>query len=700
MASGTYYFDSNNGRLSYKAEWTTVVEYDESSHNYGYYDEVTMNIYAKTTDGSDYTLGSPGSTYTTNYGYDGWDNTATHAITSSNNKITGDWKSIDSIHLWMILRNGTYGAKQLNFYWNGPGGSSSWTIILDTLLEDGTVVTSIPSLISASQSVNIGDEATIVLSVASTSFSHIVRYSLDNGKTKITIGDEYRTDTTIKWVVPDAFYQYIPEAKSGKIYLYVDTYNQYKEFIGTNSTSLTAFTVEADCIPELNPVIYDSNDFTVSLTGDSSKLIAYKSLVSYTANATAKKYALPTTVIVKNGSQTLNGETNTFEKCITNDFRFTVVDSRGYSASVLVTPPMIDYVQLTCGLIVEPPSVDGEMTFTINGNYYDDVIGNAVNSLHVYYRFKAYGGEFGDWVETEYEITSNKYTATVTLTGLDYTIPYTVEAYAVDLFGNIYAPSETITTIPVFDWGIGDFSMNVPMTVHGSLTVNGDVTVTGAINGTQGSGGSGGVHYGICETPSDTTAKLVTCGTFSSLSNGSSIRVKFGYANNVDAPSLSVNGTGTAPIKRYGTTATNMKNAWVAGEVKDFVYDGASWIMVDGNGSSGGAGSSVEISYGSWTPVSDFTDATYTNRQGWYQKVGPVVTIGFYVQMATTGGVGANVAFTGLPFKPLCQAAGGGDVQGISANYVIYTHGVLMCDVTAPSHSFYTAGTICYMTNE
>lgn len=90
--------------------------------------------------------------------------------------------------------------------------------------------------------------------------------------------------------------------------------------------------------------------------------------------------------------------------------------------------------------------------------------------------------------------------------------------------------------------------------------------------------------YGYCETPAATKDKVVDMTGFTLL-EGTTIHVKFQYANTASAPTLNVNGTGAKNIVQYGTTAvgtTPETNGWYAGAVVSFTYDGTSWVRDQG----------------------------------------------------------------------------------------------------------------------
>ena len=95
--------------------------------------------------------------------------------------------------------------------------------------------------------------------------------------------------------------------------------------------------------------------------------------------------------------------------------------------------------------------------------------------------------------------------------------------------------------------------------------------------------------YGYCETAAGTAAKTVTVEpAITSIDEGTTISVKFKYANTVANPTLNVNGLGAHAIKRYGTTApsTSAASSWNANEVVRLVYDGSYWMLSDWNNST------------------------------------------------------------------------------------------------------------------
>jgi hypothetical protein len=95
-------------------------------------------------------------------------------------------------------------------------------------------------------------------------------------------------------------------------------------------------------------------------------------------------------------------------------------------------------------------------------------------------------------------------------------------------------------------------------------------------------------------------------------------------------------------------------------------YDG---VVVEGDLTVTGSiigGSDSGAESGSWTP-SVSGCSRYSRRDGWYIKVGNVVTVGWDVYCSSTSS-GSEVTISGLPYTPGNYAWGGGCCSGYSAS--------------------------------
>ena len=117
----------------------------------------------------------------------------------------------------------------------------------------------------------------------------------------------------------------------------------------------------------------------------------------------------------------------------------------------------------------------------------------------------------------------------------------------------------------------------------GATGATGPTGPQGATGATGPAGANGQMLYATCATAAATAAKVATLASGSiSLKSGTSVCVKFTYANTVANPTLNVSGSGAKTIRVYGAnlTATSVYN-WVAGATVQFVYDGTYWVMTD-----------------------------------------------------------------------------------------------------------------------
>lgn len=90
--------------------------------------------------------------------------------------------------------------------------------------------------------------------------------------------------------------------------------------------------------------------------------------------------------------------------------------------------------------------------------------------------------------------------------------------------------------------------------------------------------------YGYCQTAAVAAAKVVDMTGFTLL-EGTTIHVKFQYANTAANPTLNVNGTGAKNIVLYGTEKAGTAaetSGWQAGAVVSLTYDGTSWVRDQG----------------------------------------------------------------------------------------------------------------------
>lgn len=238
------------------------------------------------------------------------------------------------------------------------------------------------------------------------------------------------------------------------------------DFWGANKFEIT------NANPLINPVIVDTNSATITVTGDSSKLVRYVSNAQVTVNAEGQAGADITFYRVENGSRAFaNTNVVTFEGVEDSIFRFQAVDSRTFITNKSVTVPFVPYVPVSCTISSSIASGDGELNLGVQGAYFTGNFGATENSLRVYFRYrKRTETSFSSWILME-EIVADEeaaqYEAHHIIYNLDYQSTYVFQIHVVDKLTEMYSPETTISTTPIFDWSHSDFNFNVPVTIQG-----------------------------------------------------------------------------------------------------------------------------------------------------------------------------------------------------------------------------------------
>lgn len=340
-------------------------------------------------------------------------------------------------------------------YWNAVYHTGSKTYTLDTIPRASSI---------SCTSANIESNPTITINRASSNFTHTIDYKFGSLSGSIV----YKTSATsiTGWVIPADFYAQIPNAKTGEGTLTCTTYNGSTQIGDPQTCKLLVTTDEAKCKPTVSGTVVDDNPATIALTGNNNILVRYCSNAKCTINATTNKGAGSISLKTIN-NYVISGTESTFNNVETSVFDFYAKDSREYHNSHKVaktSSTFIQYIKLTndaTGQRTDPTS--GNATLTLEGNYFSGSFGASSNTITVKYR----QGTSGDYTTVTPNISGNRYSATVSLTELDYTKAFSYEVVVSDRLSTV---TKTVTIqkgIPVFDWGEYDFNFNVPVTING-----------------------------------------------------------------------------------------------------------------------------------------------------------------------------------------------------------------------------------------
>lgn len=270
------------------------------------------------------------------------------------------------------------------------------------------------------------------------------------------------TETSIPFLLPESFYDQIPNAPTGDCILTIRTYLE-SEQIGKAQTA--KFTATADknlCMPVISGNVEDINANTVALTGDKNILVRYASNTRCTINATAQNSA---SIALKTiGGVEVTGDNLTMEATQTDAVLFACRDSRGYEASVEVKKTMVPYIPLSASMsAARTDPTSGNVKLVVSGICFNGSFGDADNSLTVLCSVNN-----NDAIAVEALFDGNEYTAQTTLTGLDYQRSHTVSVTVADKLQTVTKSVKVGKGIPVFDWDEDDFQFHVPVSLEGN----------------------------------------------------------------------------------------------------------------------------------------------------------------------------------------------------------------------------------------
>lgn len=316
----------------------------------------------------------------------------------------------------------------------------------------------------SSTNANIGENITITINRASSSFTHTLTYSFCNLSGTIA---SKTSSTSVSWTLPTSFYAQIPNSRSSWGRIICDTYSGSTK-IGSSECRFDVYVKESTNKPGISATVVDVNDTTKALTGDENKLIKYYSKVKFSITSSPKNNAGTKSININyNGKNFTGGSGNSwtdyFSDVVSGSYRCSVTDTRDFTTSVDISKTLINYVKITCAMTVTNPTASGECTLTISGNYFNGSFGSTNNTLTVQYKQNG-----GNWTNATATLNGNTYTATVRLTGLDYTQTYTFQAKATDKLANATTAEKRVKATPIFDWGSDDFHFHVPVTINGN----------------------------------------------------------------------------------------------------------------------------------------------------------------------------------------------------------------------------------------
>jgi hypothetical protein len=306
----------------------------------------------------------------------------------------------------------------------------------------------------ACASFNIGTNTTISITRDNKNYTHTITYKFGNKTGTIATKT---TNTSIVWS-PNAseLYAEIPNSVSGYGTVTCQTYNG-STLIGTTTAGFYAYTVKSACLPDVSATIIDTNEKTIAVTGNSSKLVCYISKPKVTMTTTAKNSAtIKSKQIYNPVGLTATESPYTFDTVYSKEFRCTATDSRGYSTTKEMEVEFVEYEPCHFGVtptIKRTESTSTTAVINIIGYCFKGNFGVVNNELILKYRYKTQEGSYGDYVTITNATWQDDgiFTVTANVPNLSLAEQYTFEVIVQDKLTS-FGDGEEILLVQ----GIGD----------------------------------------------------------------------------------------------------------------------------------------------------------------------------------------------------------------------------------------------------
>lgn len=233
--------------------------------------------------------------------------------------------------------------------------------------------------------------------------------------------------------------------------------------------------------PTLEIDAIDTDTAAKEATGDNTVFVRYQSDVNMVVTPKPTKGATITSYYVGfNNQRFYDQRILNFTDITSPTFELYVKDSRGNSSLTHIGLNMVQYFPLTCNLSAEPPTTDDKIHVSLSGKYWDGNFGAKNNIITFEYKYTSnVEGNAIDWTPLSATpsigFSQESYSTTFAIDIPNHVDTYTVQVRVSDVFRVVESNSATVKSLPIFDWGQGDFNFNVPVTINSDLIVTGSI---------------------------------------------------------------------------------------------------------------------------------------------------------------------------------------------------------------------------------
>ncbi|MBQ8207057.1 MAG: hypothetical protein IJZ77_06300 [Bacilli bacterium] len=418
------------------------------------------------------------------YGYGSYANNLQAVFTlngvnvwTQNTKSSDTSWSFEYTSEWLTVKNKTTGTVPFKFTIKDTQ-NSSWCNYTSGTYSLG--VDPAGSDIGAVANFNIGNAITVPITKYASMYDVLV---VKMGSTFIKTINNASSPTTITFTSSElnTIYGLTTTVQSTVFTFELTTYEDSSKatIVGTTK-STTARGYIVGSYPLINSITaIDTNSTTTTLTGNSSKIVRYKSNVKISVSVSPVNQATIKSVTINGKTATLSSGyyVATFNSVNTNSFDVKVIDSRDFPTDKNLTISSSNYIQyipltLSASVRRNQPT-DGKVVIEFSGNYFNGSFGSVSNTLTVQYRYIQKGGSWvNTWNSLTPTISGNTYKGSLTIEGFDYQKQYVFQVRATDKFGT---PSPTEVNVtkgqPILWWNETDVTATNNMIVGQNLNV-------------------------------------------------------------------------------------------------------------------------------------------------------------------------------------------------------------------------------------
>jgi hypothetical protein len=247
--------------------------------------------------------------------------------------------------------------------------------------------------------------------------------------------------------------------------------------------------------------------------------------------------------------------------------------------------------------------------------------------------------------------------------------------------GNVTLTNVTVTTANVTTANIATEIVTTSQTLSYG-TANGVVYLNGSKVATTGSALTFNGTTLAVTGAFEVTRNTGTLATLTQTSaTGYGLTIIPGADTNYQALTINNAANTLNNISMYGDgTAKFAKTIGVGGATPS--TSGAGITFPATQSASSDANTLDDYEEGTWTPaIAGGSGTTYANQDGWYTKVGNLVTIGFNLVIGAKGTISGNAQITGLPFTSgSSPARAGGSLAVVNTTGTAYVFTALFVD--------------------